>query len=401
MEQPGSGYPAFMQSTAWLDKQLNTVLGSWSELKHDTILYAKQVYAELGGGPPPPPPLPPRGYVEPVPKFYARLKALTEMTRAGLQDRKLLSDLDRQSLERLEELAQALQVMAEKELRGEPLTEDELERIRYYGGELEHLTMAAADSATSDPFAPMFMDEEPQAAVIADVATDPNHMGDGVSGPAVLEEAVGRINQIYVIAPIVKADGTIYLQVTKGGVFSYYEFVWPAPDRLTDEKWQEMLESGTAPPLPEWTGSFLIRDGEYNDLSRGVISFQKKVTLAYWEPPYFDYMFEDDPAMEQFRSEVQTLFDDQQYIAHQLVSTHFRSFDLQSDSLAVVTVRESWQDQLFSYEGPEPTYAEAPMTSRGLYELDVTYTLELIQDDSSPYWKVTQALYENQPPAWE
>ena len=61
LDVPGSGYPTFMQSPAWLDKQLNTALGSWAELKHDTILYAKQVYAEMGAGPPPPPPLPPRG----------------------------------------------------------------------------------------------------------------------------------------------------------------------------------------------------------------------------------------------------------------------------------------------------------------------------------------------------
>ena len=47
---PGDGYPQFMQSDAWLDKQLSTSLGSWAELKHDTILYAKQAYAELGGG---------------------------------------------------------------------------------------------------------------------------------------------------------------------------------------------------------------------------------------------------------------------------------------------------------------------------------------------------------------
>ncbi len=46
--------PRFMQSLAWQDKQMNTVLGSWAELKHDTILYAKQAYAEMGGGPPPP-----------------------------------------------------------------------------------------------------------------------------------------------------------------------------------------------------------------------------------------------------------------------------------------------------------------------------------------------------------
>jgi hypothetical protein len=51
LDVPGQGYPVFMQSQAWQDKQLNTVLGSWAELKHDTILYAKQVYAEMGGGP--------------------------------------------------------------------------------------------------------------------------------------------------------------------------------------------------------------------------------------------------------------------------------------------------------------------------------------------------------------
>ncbi|MGD2146790.1 MAG: DUF3160 domain-containing protein, partial [Anaerolineae bacterium] len=76
LEVPADGYPAFMMSVAWVDKQLNAALGSFAELKHDTILYAKQAYAELGGAPPPPPPAPPRGYVEPVPEFYARLAAL-------------------------------------------------------------------------------------------------------------------------------------------------------------------------------------------------------------------------------------------------------------------------------------------------------------------------------------
>jgi hypothetical protein len=76
LAEPGEGYPQFMQSEAWLDKQLNTSLGSWAELKHDTILYAKQVYAELGGGGGINPlPLPKaRGYVEPVPEFFARWK---------------------------------------------------------------------------------------------------------------------------------------------------------------------------------------------------------------------------------------------------------------------------------------------------------------------------------------
>jgi hypothetical protein len=104
-----------------MDKQLNTVLGSWAELKHDTILYAKQVYAELGGGPPPPEPVPPKGYVEPVPQFYARLAALTAMTREGLESRQLLGEKDKAALEKLEELSLALKAMSEKELSGEPL----------------------------------------------------------------------------------------------------------------------------------------------------------------------------------------------------------------------------------------------------------------------------------------
>ncbi|MPN05546.1 hypothetical protein SDC9_152797 [bioreactor metagenome] len=37
-EQKGKGYPIFMQNQAWTRKQLETYLGSYTELKHDTIL---------------------------------------------------------------------------------------------------------------------------------------------------------------------------------------------------------------------------------------------------------------------------------------------------------------------------------------------------------------------------
>jgi len=55
-----------------------------------------------GRGPHAPEPVPPKGYVEPVPTFYARLAALTAMTRTGLGDRGLLSRDDSANLERLE-----------------------------------------------------------------------------------------------------------------------------------------------------------------------------------------------------------------------------------------------------------------------------------------------------------
>ncbi len=85
IEPKGSAYPSFMQTQAWTRKDLQTALGSWTELKHDTILYAKQVMAEMGGGGPNV--APPHGYVEPNPEAYARLLALTQMTYEGLQNR--------------------------------------------------------------------------------------------------------------------------------------------------------------------------------------------------------------------------------------------------------------------------------------------------------------------------
>ncbi len=61
----GEGYPSFMQSEEWDKKNLSTFLGSYTELKHDTILYAKQIMAEMGDGGEEPEVRDDRGYVEP------------------------------------------------------------------------------------------------------------------------------------------------------------------------------------------------------------------------------------------------------------------------------------------------------------------------------------------------
>ena len=58
---------------------------------------------------------------------------------------------DSANLLSLERMVADFQVMAEKQLRGEPLTPEEYEKIRYYGGDLEHLTMAAADFGCRRP----------------------------------------------------------------------------------------------------------------------------------------------------------------------------------------------------------------------------------------------------------
>jgi hypothetical protein len=242
LDVKGAQYPAFMQTRAWAHKDIHTSLGSWTELKHDTILYAKQVMAEMGGGGEAP--APPHGWVEPNPEAYARLLTLTRMTYDGLGSRGLLTENTQANLMRLDDLLTFLLDVAQRELAGKPLTQDDYERIKYYGGELEAMTLAAADPAGEGR--PFFSDDD-QAALVADVATDPNGK--------VLEEATGRIFEIYTVVP----DGKGGVHIAKGAVFSYYEFPWPMNDRLTDQAWQAKLKAGDVPPQPEWTRSFITK----------------------------------------------------------------------------------------------------------------------------------------------
>jgi hypothetical protein len=237
LDEKGEGYPYFMQSSAWVDKDLQAWLGSWTELRHDTILYAKQsytVYAESA----PPAPEPARGYVEPQPEVYARLAALTAQMQAGLGDRGLLNDEMTDRLTQMERLLLFLKTISEKELRGESLTEEEYAVIRFIGYTLEDLTTFSEEIEGE-----ITSEADERMALIADVHTDSNTN-------KVLEEGVGDAFPIYVV---VMVEGEQV--VATGGVFSYYEFKQPMNDRLTDEAWQEMSPK---PDQPSWTTSFIV-----------------------------------------------------------------------------------------------------------------------------------------------
>ena len=63
---------------AWKTKDLVSALGSYTELKHDTVLYGKQSMAEMGGGSPDEIP---KSYVEPNLELYEKLSWLLEYTK--------------------------------------------------------------------------------------------------------------------------------------------------------------------------------------------------------------------------------------------------------------------------------------------------------------------------------
>ncbi len=234
LAEKGEGFPFYMQNVAWQDKELSCALGSWAELRHDTILYAKQSYTLRGGRPSF---LYAMEFVEPNPWAFARLASLTHFMMAGLESQNLLLADFKDRLELLHTTLLSLKRSAEKIVSNQSLSTSGKHTIRTIGETLTTLTIFEEEDRIGDYL-------EDDMAVIADVHTDVSH------GIQVLEVGVGRPLNLYVI----EGSGD-NLVIAVGSAFSYYEFV--SPERLTDESWREMLDTDSAPELPDWMNTFI------------------------------------------------------------------------------------------------------------------------------------------------
>lgn len=253
-EKRGEGYPFYMQNDEWNRKKLETFAGSYAELKHDTILYAKQVAAEMGGGDDEMPD--DRGYVDPEPVIYSRFIDLSNKTSKGLEAAGMLTSAEKNDLALLSDIAKRLLDISEKELKNEALSDDDYEFIRGYGGNLEHFwqEVNAADGLD------LAHSYQAPCPVIADIATDPNG--------TVLEVGSGRADTVFVVFPI---DGELH--VGSGSAYSFYQFTVPIDQRMTDEEFRSSLEGGyldddwnwvendNITQQPDWTQSYRIVTG--------------------------------------------------------------------------------------------------------------------------------------------
>lgn len=225
LETKDETYPPFMRTDAWRRKSLLSFAGSYTELKHDTVLYSKQMMGEMGGGGPIPD-YDDRGYVEAEPVIFERLRALVSATSEGLAGFGMIDSADTENLRILTELSGKLKTIAQKELNGELPTDEEFELIKTIGGQIEHFWEEVMDAE--------FPDEtyhNPQlhpAAIVADIATDPNG--------SCLEVGTGNPMEITVI---VQVDGK--LKIASGPIYSFYQFEQPLSERLTDADWRVKL----------------------------------------------------------------------------------------------------------------------------------------------------------------
>ncbi|RKY43452.1 MAG: hypothetical protein DRP81_06880, partial [Candidatus Omnitrophota bacterium] len=253
LKEKPEGYPNWMRSLIWKNKDLITALASWAELRHDTILYVKQSYTRAVAIGKSAAPMETKyyGYVEPNPELFARAEFITEFLIKGLEEQDCMTEDVKNSLEQSRDMMARLREISEKELEGKALSEDDYNYIENIDSTFNKIIEDLASALTVKEGSCSGLncevktslegkDDAFKTTIIADVHTETNTK-------KALEVGTGKID--WIIVAHKSKDGRIGLAV--GPIFSYYEFPWPMKDRLTDEKWREMLNS-EQPERPEW-----------------------------------------------------------------------------------------------------------------------------------------------------
>jgi hypothetical protein len=238
----GQGYPFFMKGEDWQKKNLGTVLGSYTELKHDTLLYAKQSYAERGGGPgegDAPPVV--KGYVEPDPVFWDKILSLAKATRSGLTERGFMPESFSYRYDAFIDSVGFFKDFSDKELNNKNISDDDFEKLRVI------TSQKLAQIAEPLPGEELQLKDR-RAGIIADIHTD------ALKGN-ILYEANAKPKLIFVA--VTDVNGT---RLTAGAVYNHYEFSGKlGGNRLADEDWQSIVYDGEGqlPTGDKWTNDLI------------------------------------------------------------------------------------------------------------------------------------------------
>ncbi len=221
----------FMQKPGWDYKALLTAHGAWAELRHDTILYAKQSSsAEFASG----------GqqisfsikpykrtvhFVEPNLDFYYWLQALVRDSQILLNANGILNEHYSNNFNKFSMIVDKLVEIVELEAQDKPISPEQNEFI-------EKLPQDLITILSPEGFGDWVETKDLQMALVADVHNDYNN-------DQVLEVATGIPYRIYVALN----DGQGGKRIAIGYTYSYYEFTQPTSNRLNDDQWKEQVYS--------------------------------------------------------------------------------------------------------------------------------------------------------------
>lgn len=253
LTDPGaSGLPEVAGTEAWGRRILNTQLGSWAELRYDTLLYAKQSYTGI--------PVCdfPDAYVDPYPAFY---RTLQKYAASGSRVAELLSDVSPEIATKvadyfalLDRATTLLADMAERQLRGEPYDAAQLaflnEAVRI---ETEDVVCASIE-VPDGWYARLFYQPEKSVEfdpTVADVHTQPADENGNIVG-RVLHVGTG-----YPRLMVATVDTCMGARAYAGVVFAYHEEVTDDFERLTGPAWSARFREGPRPGDVPWLAPVL------------------------------------------------------------------------------------------------------------------------------------------------
>jgi hypothetical protein len=247
-----AGLPQVAATEAWGRRMLNTQLASWAELRHDTLLYAKQSYsASISCDFP-------DAYVDPYPEFYARLglyaqrgQEIAAQLGTSYPTASQIGQVQGH-FTRLREVLRQLQGMAESQRAGRPFSAEQMAFVN----QAVKLQSVGCGTLVADGWYPsLFLDSSRALEfdpTIADVHTQPTDEAGNQVGK-VLHVGTG-----YPRFLIVTADTCHGPRAYVGLVSSYFEKVTDHFQRLNDQDWLATIQENH-PADPPWLSDIIVR----------------------------------------------------------------------------------------------------------------------------------------------
>lgn len=260
--QPAVAQLPATQSGLWGVRTLNSQLGSWTELRHDTILYAKMTFAGA------PECHFPHGFVEPNPEFWKRFESMVRLLAQTLpatqtrlaallpaekntQTAKWYLEKQSSFLAKFSDALKTLRQIAETEVRNQPLAQSQLEFLKSTVKTHEENQVCTTVTRLSGWYPELFyglavdMATDYSDHIVADVQTSP---ASDLDPPGHVLH-VGTERPRFLIA-VVNRGGRPMVHV--GPVYAFREFAETGSARLTDEEWKTKVKAGSLPPWQEW-----------------------------------------------------------------------------------------------------------------------------------------------------
>lgn len=240
-----SVYPEFMQTAAWWQQKLNTQLASWTELRHDNLLYAKQSYTGnvICSYP--------YGFVEPIPEFYSSMKLISAETLSKLNSLSLSDASLKDYFENFSNVMDTLKTLAEKELHKIPFNNFETNFLKRVVYDIPLCGTTLTGWYYDLIYKSQYSNYENKIDfVVADYHTSPSDEAGNVVG-WIKHSGTGKRNLIILVAEH-PDKGMIAFA---GPVNSYYEITTNNFYRITDNDWiNNYLKSSSR---PDWVNIYL------------------------------------------------------------------------------------------------------------------------------------------------